>query len=44
VISYLDTGLLVKLYINEAGSAEAIDLLSGGDLEPIISWLSEVRA
>jgi hypothetical protein len=43
VISYLDTSLLVKLYINEAGSAEAIGLLSGGDLEPIISWLSEVE-
>jgi predicted nucleic acid-binding protein len=43
VISYLDTSLLVKLYIQEADSALALQLLRRVDMEPMISRLSEIE-
>jgi predicted nucleic acid-binding protein len=43
VISYLDTSLLVKLYVQEAGSEIALGLIRRDDMEPMISRLSEVE-
>jgi predicted nucleic acid-binding protein len=43
VISYLDTSLLVKLYVQETGSEIALGLIRRDDMEPMISRLSEVE-
>ena len=43
MISYLDTSFLLKLYIFEAGSDRADDLVLSQEQQPIISWLSEVE-
>ena len=43
MLCYLDTSLLVKLYIKEAESPVALRLLRSNPLEPMISWLSEVE-
>jgi predicted nucleic acid-binding protein len=43
VISYLGTSLLVKLYVQEAGSEIALGLVRRDDMEPMISRLSEVE-
>jgi predicted nucleic acid-binding protein len=43
VISYLDTSLLVKLYVEENDSQMARDMVARTDIEASISWLSDVE-
>ena len=43
MIFYLDTSFLIKLYIFEGDSQDAVAILQTGRYELVISWLSEVE-
>jgi uncharacterized protein with PIN domain len=43
VISYLDTSLLVKLYVEENDSQKAREMVARTDIAASISWLSDVE-
>ncbi len=43
MISYFDTSLLVKLYLEEEDSPEARRIAGRGDMTVTLSWLSDVE-